>query len=145
MKLLGPELPSTPYQTLTAYLKNRVSLIIKGGLRASAKMINWDRVMDLRDEVGPDDFAEIATLFLEEADEVVSRLSLENGAKSMESDLHFLKGSALNLGFEDFARLCQSGERMAANGQTDIPLDSVRSSYEQSRSALVAKMQDLAA
>jgi HPt (histidine-containing phosphotransfer) domain-containing protein len=101
--------------------------------------------MDLRDEVGPEDFAEIATLFLEEADEVVSRLNSENDAKSMESDLHFLKGSALNLGFEDFARLCQTGERMAANGQTDIPLDTVRNAYEESRMAFVAKMQDLAA
>lgn len=101
--------------------------------------------MDLRDEVGPEDFTEIATLFLEEADEVVARLSEKSDAKSMESDLHFLKGSALNLGFEDFARLCQSGERMAATGHTHIPIDTVRSAYEQSRTAFVAKMQDLAA
>jgi histidine phosphotransfer protein HptB len=133
------------YRTLTAGRKTGACELVVGGLCGGAKMINWDRVMDLRDEVGPEDFTEIATLFLEEADEVVARLSEKSDAKSMESDLHFLKGSALNLGFEDFARLCQSGERMAANGQTDIPIDSVRSAYEQSRTAFVAKMQDLAA
>lgn len=133
------------YRALTAERKTGACEWVTGGLCGGAKMINWDRVMDLRDEVGPEDFAEIATLFLEEADEVVARLSPKSDAKSMENDLHFLKGSALNLGFDDFARLCQSGERMAANGQTDIEIDTVRSTYEQSRTAFVTKMQDLAA
>jgi HPt (histidine-containing phosphotransfer) domain-containing protein len=108
-------------------------------------MINWDRVIDLRNEVGADDFSEIAALFLEEADEVIARLSPESNAKTMESDLHFLKGSALNLGFEDLARICQTGERMAANGQTDVPIDAVRQSYAQSRVMFMTRIKDLAA
>ena len=133
------------YATFTDKGKTKASGWLTGGLCGGGEMINWDRVMDLRDEVGPEDFAEIATLFLEEADEVVARLCEKSDAKSMESDLHFLKGSALNLGFEDFAQLCQSGERKAASGQTDIAIETVRCAYEQSRKAFIAKMQDLAA
>ena len=108
-------------------------------------MINWDRVMELRHEIGQEDFAEIVTLFLEEADEVVARLSPANDAKTMENDLHFLKGSALNLGFEEFARICQTGERMAANGRTDVEVDVVRATYRQSRQSFLARMEQLAA
>jgi HPt (histidine-containing phosphotransfer) domain-containing protein len=35
----------------------------------------------------------------------------------VEGQLHFLKGSALNLGLSDLAAICQEGERKAAAGQ----------------------------
>jgi HPt (histidine-containing phosphotransfer) domain-containing protein len=59
----------------------------------------------------------------------------------MESDLHFLKGSALNLGFSDLASLCQTEERRAAQGATDVPLDRVRDVYLASREVF---LRDLA-
>ncbi|MEL7027080.1 MAG: Hpt domain-containing protein, partial [Pseudomonadota bacterium] len=34
-------------------------------------MIDWERVMDLREEVGPDDFMEVAELFLSEVGSVL--------------------------------------------------------------------------
>jgi histidine phosphotransfer protein HptB len=108
-------------------------------------MIDWVRVMDLRDEIGGEDFAEIVAMFLEETGEVIARLSPKSDAKTMENDLHFLKGSALNLGFEELARICQVGERLAANGQVDVPLDAVRTSYEQSRAAFLAQIEQMAA
>lgn len=37
-------------------------------------MINWDRVAELREEVGVDDFAEIIELFLEEVDAIIELL-----------------------------------------------------------------------
>lgn len=77
-------------------------------------MIDWNRVQALRLEIGADDFAEVVALFLEEADEAVARLQPGAGPRALEADLHFLKGSALNLGFADFAALCQGAERAAA-------------------------------
>jgi len=58
---------------------------------------------------------------------------LEN---DIESALHFLKGSALNLGFKDLANLCQIGEKAAALGQYEtIDLRQIVVTYESSRKA----------
>ena len=91
-------------------------------------MIDWARVGELRDEIGCEDFAEVVSLFLEEADEVVQRLGACADAKALESALHFLKGSALNLGFERLAQLCQDGERRAAGRPADRWSSAVRNS-----------------
>ncbi len=101
-------------------------------------MIDWDRLRDLRGEIGDDGFDEVVEMFLEETDEVIDRLSCDGGAKALESDLHFLKGSALNLGFSDLAALCQDGERAASLGGTDVDLDRVRATYQASKAALAS-------
>ncbi|MDO8328576.1 MAG: Hpt domain-containing protein [Cypionkella sp.] len=101
-------------------------------------MIEWERVNELRSEIGDDDFAEVVALFLEEADEVILRLSAATGAKALEADLHFLKGAALNLGFADFAALCQDGERRAAAGDTGVDLGRVCACYHASKDVLRA-------
>lgn len=98
-------------------------------------MIDWARVNELRDEIGADSFDEVAVMFLEEADEAVARLDATKGAKSLESDLHFLKGSALNLGFQHLADLCQAGERSAAAGSAQIDVDQIKQTYHDSRIA----------
>jgi HPt (histidine-containing phosphotransfer) domain-containing protein len=98
-------------------------------------MIDWERVKELRAEIGADDFSEVAVMFLEEADEAVSRLSPDMSAKALEADLHFLKGAALNLGFDALSGLCQEGERRAAANDTGIDLDAVRSTYFASKAA----------
>lgn len=108
-------------------------------------MIDWDRVKDLKAEIGEADFAEVATMFLDESDEVIARLSRDHGALALEKDLHFLKGAALNLGFAQLAGLCQDGERRAAAGVTDIDLDSVRGAYTVSRQTFLAECGPLAA
>ena len=101
-------------------------------------MIDWGRVHALRDEIGAADFAEVVTLFLEEADEVVARLSNRLGAPRLEADLHFLKGAALNLGFDALAVACQDGERRAATGDVDIDLGGIRQVYAASKSGFDA-------
>lgn len=108
-------------------------------------MIDWTRVKDLRSEIGREDFGDIVSLFLEEADEVVARLSGLTDAKSMENNLHFLKGSALNLGFSHLAQMCQDEERRAATGQTDLALAAVIDAYRQSRSTFLAGLDRSAA
>ena len=104
-------------------------------------MIDWTLVDDLRAEVGADSFEEIVTLFLQEADQVVIRLPTLTDARSLQHDLHFLKGSALNLGFVGLAQICQTGERRAA----DVALDAVISTYHQSRAAFVSRLKARAA
>ncbi len=87
-------------------------------------MINWDKVTELREEIGAEDFGEVVELFLEEVDEAIEVLGKPGAEASLESQLHFLKGSALNLGFADFSSLCQAGETAARNGdhgQIDLP------------------------
>jgi histidine phosphotransfer protein HptB len=101
-------------------------------------MIEWDRVTELRSEIGEADFADVVELFLQEADEAIARISASRGAAVLEADLHFLKGAALNLGFREFAGLCQEGERRAAAGDCGADLVAVRASYQRSKTALLA-------
>jgi HPt (histidine-containing phosphotransfer) domain-containing protein len=101
-------------------------------------MIDWDRVAQLRDEVGPDDFAEVVELFLEEVAEVTGRLAGATDAKALEEDLHFLKGSALNLGFERLGLMCQEAERLAARGEADsVSVSPILACYEASRDSFL--------
>jgi HPt (histidine-containing phosphotransfer) domain-containing protein len=101
-------------------------------------MMDWDRVRELRSEIGPEDFDEVVSLFLEEADEAIARLSVSNGAKALAADLHFLKGAALNLGFASLSALCQDGERRAAAGDVSADLDAVRAAYAACRAEFEA-------
>lgn len=101
-------------------------------------MIDWDRAAELRDEVGAENFAEVVTLFLQEADEATERQLVPGDARSLEALLHFLKGSALNLGFSDLALLCQTGERLAAQGDTSTDMHQIKSVYAASKAAFMA-------
>ncbi|MGB3146450.1 MAG: Hpt domain-containing protein [Paracoccaceae bacterium] len=97
-------------------------------------MIDWVRVKELRQEIGEDGFAEVVELFLEEVEEVISRLEQAPDPQRYESDLHFLKGSAWNLGFAEFGALCQSGERHAAGGSVaKVDIQTVLESYRTSK------------
>ncbi|RPE64701.1 Hpt domain-containing protein [Pacificibacter maritimus] len=103
-------------------------------------MIDWDRVIELRNEVGSDDFDEVVDLFLNEVDEVIERLRAGSDRSQLESDLHFLKGSCLNLGFATFSTLCQRGESMAASGMaSDVNVEDMLDVYEKSRSTFIEK------
>lgn len=106
-------------------------------------MIDWTRVAELQDEIGAEDFADVVVLFLEEADEVVARLPGCANAATLESALHFLKGSALNLGFCTLAQLCQDGERLAALGDTDFDRAAVAQSYDASKAAFAIGLETL--
>ena len=80
-------------------------------------MIDWNRVADLRAEVGEEDFEMIVGIFHDEVEEVIARLRQALDLGRLEEDLHFLRGSALNLGFRALGRLCNEGERLAAEGR----------------------------
>lgn len=97
-------------------------------------MIDWDRVTELREQIGPEDFKEVVDLFLEEVLEVTDKLRLAPEQPNLASQLHFLKGCALNLGFADFSEKCHAGEKQAANGQVEqIDLPTILGSFDDSR------------
>jgi histidine phosphotransfer protein HptB len=104
-------------------------------------MIDWTRVDELRAEIGADGFAEVADMFLEEADQAVQTLLAGLPAEEVEGQLHFLKGSALNLGMADLAAICQDGERKAAAGHGAlVDMQRVATIYQSSRQMLLDQL-----
>ncbi|WP_299964747.1 Hpt domain-containing protein [uncultured Roseobacter sp.] len=104
-------------------------------------MIDWDRIDILRDEVGAEDFDEVVELFLDEVDEAVGDLDTTADPVALSEKLHFLKGSALSLGFRSFSEMCQSGEAAAARKNTAaIDLVALRDCYGQSRHSFLAEL-----
>jgi histidine phosphotransfer protein HptB len=106
-------------------------------------MIDWNRVQELRDEIGNDGFAEVADMFLEEADQAVQALGAGPPPDAVEGQLHFLKGSALNLGLADLAAICQEGERLAAAGNgAKVDTARVVAAYHASRAQLLGGLAE---
>ena len=104
-------------------------------------MIDWQQVITLRDEVGADDFDEVIALFLQEVEEVTTRLSAGTPSYGLEQDLHFLKGSAMSLGFTAFCQACDVGERLAAGGQSDqVALPDILACYRSSKSQFLGHL-----
>lgn len=104
-------------------------------------MINWTRVAELRDEIGAEDFGDVVDLFLEEVDEEIVGLSEPNSGTGLESRLHFLKGSALNLGFEAFSDLCRDGEQQAAGGEGgSVDLALICDTYARSKTQFLSEL-----
>lgn len=106
-------------------------------------MIDWNRVQELRDEIGNDGFAEVADMFLEEADQAVRALGSGPPPDEIEGQLHFLKGSALNLGLAELAAVCQEGERLAAAGKgAEVDTARVVDIYQTSRAQLLGGLAE---
>ena len=98
------------------------------------EMINWARVNELRQEVGEEDFGEVVELFLEEVDETLTRLKCAPDPDTFEDVMHFLKGSALNLGFFHLGSICQASKVAASQGRPeDVDLESLFSTYALSK------------
>lgn len=99
-------------------------------------MINWAQIKQLEEDVGAEDLAEVIEVFLEEVDEAVDILRGANKMTDAElaPALHFLKGSAANLGFAEFADLCSEGEKLAnASAGDQVDLSAVVMLYDTSR------------
>ncbi|SFR00803.1 histidine kinase [Poseidonocella sedimentorum] len=68
------------------------------------ELIDWARIAELREEFGEDGFSEIVKLFMVEVESGID--ALERDVEARAERLHFLKGSALNLGFSAMAVIC---------------------------------------
>lgn len=102
-------------------------------------MINWARVQELEQDIGPEAIAEVMEVFLEEVDDVFDRIGTDAG--DLAASMHFLKGSAVNLGFDQMGRLCADGELAANAGAADrIDVAAIRAVYEASKQEVSARM-----
>lgn len=101
-------------------------------------MINTSRIQELREEVGEDDLAEVISLFCEEMDEVMD--GLENTAPDqLPSRLHFLKGSALNIGLDDVSELCRIEElRLSTDSKGAVDIAAIKSAYAKAKQVLIS-------
>jgi len=106
-------------------------------------MIDWNRVRELREEIGADAFEEVLDLFLDEVETALAVLRTSTAEDDIEAQLHFLKGSALNLGFATLAELCSEGEARYREGRRDsVDLGEIVSNYEASKAAFLAKIAE---
>ena len=104
-------------------------------------MIDWDRVSDLLDDVGADEFEPVLELFIDEVEHLVMQLTKDD-AGLLERYMHFLKGSAWNLGFAEFGATCQQVETLAAKRDLDnVSIGAIVECYSNSKKLF---MRDLA-
>jgi len=107
-------------------------------------MIDWDRIRTLRDDIGKDDFPDVVELFVEEVSEMIEDLRKTPKLETLGAELHALKGSALNLGFETFAQLCQEGETAAINGTPEtVELSPIIGCYDASKIEFLEGLEDI--
>ncbi len=99
-------------------------------------MINWDRVKELRREIGTEAFEEVIELFLDEVETGLAELRDDMSAVERAALLHFLKGSALNLGFAVFAELCETAEW----GRQYLRAAEITDCYDRSRAEFLANI-----
>lgn len=105
-------------------------------------MIDHARVSELRAEVGSEDLAEVVQLFCEEVEETLDRI-MSHPSPSLAEDLHFLKGSALNIGMTELGALCQSAERtLRADPAAQPDLPGIATAFRKSRQALYLEIDD---
>lgn len=111
-------------------------------------MIDWQRVRLLRDEIGAEAFGEVVELFLEEVETEIDRLAgVDPGAlDDLVAALHFLKGSALNLGFETLSQLCHDMEQAAGSGQAGrFDLTAISTCYQDSKAYFLRGLDEVMA
>ena len=108
--------------------------------------IDWNRIQELHSEVGSESVDEIFDVFLEEVSGAIRQIDPDAALTALESDMHFVKSSALNLGFAGLAELCREGERLAAGGERPISqisgiseeFDACLAEYNAGRGAIAA-------
>lgn len=100
-------------------------------------MINTARIQELKDEVGEDDLIEVIELFCDEVEEVLDILDTSS-QNDLPAQLHFLKGSALNIGLDAVSELCRTEEIRLKSDPTVLPdIGAIRSAYVEAKSALL--------
>lgn len=101
-----------------------VSSCLRRGRKSEKNMIDWNRVRELQDEIGAEDFGEIVEVFMEEVEAAIESLPQADKGSELEALMHLIKGCAWNLGFRALGKLCADGEAAAASGNgasVDIP------------------------
>lgn len=103
--------------------------------------VDWDRLNELRADIGEEDFADVALLFVAELQEKLDNLA---PATATMADFHFLRGSAANLGFMTLVDACTAAEE-ACNAREPPNLDAVRAAFAAALNAVLPHVPELAA
>lgn len=102
-------------------------------------MIDWGRIDELREEVGEEDLAEVIELFCEEVEEVLETLHRVQPSE-ISDKIHFLKGSAQNIGFSNLAECCVSIEdSLRSNAAFSVDVTELKAIFCRARSTLSQK------
>lgn len=102
-------------------------------------MIDWGRVKELRNEVGAEAFDEVVEMFLDEVSEALDELPEKRTSAEMKDAMHFLKGSALSLGFSEFAAIC-SGAEADQSLRDSLDLTALASNFDKSKSQFLTEL-----
>lgn len=112
--------------------------------RQGTGMIDWSRVAELIEEVGRDSLDDIMPLFFEEVEEVLERLSTAPDDVTLAADMHFLKGSARNLGFVAMGDLCETAEQAAQAGEPGaVAVAGLVACYDRSKQEFLRRLPTL--
>tara|TARA_R110000787_G_scaffold40444_2_gene100521 strand:- start:9563 stop:9934 length:372 start_codon:yes stop_codon:yes gene_type:complete len=85
-----------------------------------SKMIDWAYVNGLRAGIGKDSFNEIVQVFFDETEDTLKRLEDAHRPIDITEELHFLQGSALNMGFVGFSAECRKSHDMSTDNADDM-------------------------
>ncbi len=100
-------------------------------------MLNVARIAELKDEVGEEDFLEVVSLFCEEMEDVLTGLA-DTALTDLPEKLHFLKGSALNIGLDQVGQLCAGEEtRLKADPTATPDIAAIQTAYAAAKTALL--------
>lgn len=102
--------------------------------------VDWSRLNELRADIGEEDFADVAMLFVAELQETLENLT---AADATTADFHFLRGSAANLGFVTLVASCSAAEA-ACNSGTLPDVDAVRAAFSAALEEVGPKVPELA-
>lgn len=100
-------------------------------------MLDTARITELKAEIGEDDFAEVVALFCEEVEDVLAALD-DTPSPALGGQLHFLKGSAQNIGLTAVVELCLAEEaRLRADPVSRPDTGALRAAYSAGKSRLL--------
>ena len=102
--------------------------------------VDWDRLNELRRDIGEEAFADVATLFVAELHDSLTGMT---PATATAADFHFLRGSAANLGFVAMVAACTAAEAACGRGETP-DVDAVRRSFDAAMDEVGPKVPELA-
>lgn len=78
--------------------------------------VDWKVLMSLRDDIGEEDFTDVALVFVSEMEEKLAELARDPVAADGE-DFHYLRGSAANMGFAAMVSACEAAEEACLTGK----------------------------
>ncbi|WP_286758633.1 MULTISPECIES: Hpt domain-containing protein [Sulfitobacter] len=109
-------------------------------------VIDWEQVATLQTAVGRDDFSTIMCVFFKEVEEANAQLTMGVTTDQFRDILHFVKGSALSVGFVELSEQCAQAEgNFAGSHQITSIWKEILTSYEESKEHFLSNTETCSA